>query len=138
MQSSVLKKYPASLSITAYSHLFGSLLMVLTGLFTTDGLSEWILTWSEIVAVLYAVSFHSCFTYWILWQTCQVRLCGFDGRKEASMYIICLAGIDILSEFDRLLLKDIFECQYHLYSWFFFQKMVMGFFFFANWSTWPR
>ncbi|KAJ8615184.1 hypothetical protein MRB53_034556 [Persea americana] len=54
LQSSVLKKYPASLSITAYSHLFGSLLMVLTGLFTTDGLTEWILTWSEIVAVLYA------------------------------------------------------------------------------------
>jgi hypothetical protein len=48
-------KYPASLSVTAYSYFFATIFMVLTGI-ATNGLHEWALTKTEIIAVLYAVT----------------------------------------------------------------------------------
>jgi hypothetical protein len=55
-QAPVLKKYPANLSVTAYSFFFGVVLMAIVSLFMTDLSSDWILTQSEILAVVYAVS----------------------------------------------------------------------------------
>ncbi|KAG2614144.1 hypothetical protein PVAP13_4KG380702 [Panicum virgatum] len=47
IQAPVLIKYPASLSLTAYSYSFATLFMVLTGVFATSGLHEWALTTTE-------------------------------------------------------------------------------------------
>ncbi|XP_064957225.1 WAT1-related protein At4g19185-like isoform X2 [Musa acuminata AAA Group] len=66
MQAPVLTKYPASLSLTAYSYSFGALMMVLTGIFTTNGYTEWLLTPPEIIAVLYAGIVASAMNYGIM------------------------------------------------------------------------
>ncbi|WVZ57155.1 hypothetical protein U9M48_007576 [Paspalum notatum var. saurae] len=60
IQAPVIKKYPASLSLTAYSYFFAAIFMVFTGVIATDGLHEWALTKTEIIAVLYAVSISRC------------------------------------------------------------------------------
>lgn len=57
LQAPVLEKYPASISLTAYSYTFGVLLMIGTSFFVTDGSTNWYLTSSEVVAVFYAVRF---------------------------------------------------------------------------------
>jgi hypothetical protein len=54
-------KYPASLSVTAYSYFFATTFMVLTGVCATSGLHEWALTKAEVIAVLYAVSDYSLY-----------------------------------------------------------------------------
>nr|XP_025884558.1 WAT1-related protein At4g19185-like isoform X2 [Solanum lycopersicum] len=56
IQAPVLAKYPASISVTAYSYLFGCLLMVATAFFVTDESTDWNLTQSEAFAVCYALS----------------------------------------------------------------------------------
>ncbi|GFP81525.1 wat1-related protein at4g19185 [Phtheirospermum japonicum] len=52
----LLAKYPASISVTAYSYFFGALFMVVTALFMTNESTDWNLTQSEVFAVCYAVS----------------------------------------------------------------------------------
>nr|CAB3500626.1 unnamed protein product [Digitaria exilis] len=66
IQAPVMLRYPASLSLTAYSYFFATIFMVLTGVLATNGLYEWALTKTEIIAVLYAGIFASCMTYAIM------------------------------------------------------------------------
>lgn len=66
IQAPVLIKYPASLSLTAYSYSFGTICMVLTGVFASNGLHEWALTRTEIIAILYAGIVASCLNYAIM------------------------------------------------------------------------
>ncbi|XP_027193104.1 WAT1-related protein At4g19185 isoform X2 [Cicer arietinum] len=66
IQAPVLKKYPANLSVTAYSFFFGVLLMAIVSLFTVDFSSDWILTQSEILAVVYAGTIASAFNYGVI------------------------------------------------------------------------
>ncbi|XP_066349832.1 WAT1-related protein At3g45870-like isoform X1 [Miscanthus floridulus] len=63
IQVSVIKRYPASLSLTAYSYFFATIFMVFTGVVATSGLHEWALTKTEIIAVLYAGIVASCMSY---------------------------------------------------------------------------
>ncbi|KAL6878261.1 hypothetical protein ACP4OV_012431 [Aristida adscensionis] len=70
IQARVLIKYPGSLSLTAYSYFFATIFMVLTGVLATNGLHEWVVTKTEILAVLYAGIIASCLNYAILtWAT---------------------------------------------------------------------
>ncbi|TVU07648.1 hypothetical protein EJB05_41013 [Eragrostis curvula] len=66
IQAPVLIKYPASLSLTAYSYSFATLFMLLTGALATNGLHEWVLTRTEIIAILYAGIIASCVNYAIM------------------------------------------------------------------------
>lgn len=57
-----MAKYPSSLSLTAYSYFFGTVLMVLCGFFANSDAADWSLTQSEMIAVFYAVCFNSLLT----------------------------------------------------------------------------
>ncbi|KAM7493734.1 hypothetical protein LguiB_028343 [Lonicera macranthoides] len=54
IQAPLLAKYPASISVTAYSYCFGALFMVITASFMTNPHTDWNLTQSEVLAVCYA------------------------------------------------------------------------------------
>ncbi|KAL3498021.1 hypothetical protein ACH5RR_040753 [Cinchona calisaya] len=93
IQAPVLAKYPASISVTAYSYFFGALFMAVAAFFTSRDSADWQLTQSEFFAVLYAcmtmVSFKLSLEinsggvpYEIMWDTFAVY---FMSRKSGDI-----------------------------------------------------
>ncbi|CAH2046317.1 unnamed protein product [Thlaspi arvense] len=66
VQAPVLKKYPAYLSVTAYSYFFGASIMITTALVFVREPKDWILTQSEVLAVIFAGVFASALNYGLL------------------------------------------------------------------------
>ncbi|XP_015876330.2 WAT1-related protein At3g45870 [Ziziphus jujuba] len=66
IQAPVLKRYPANISVIAYSYFFGAILMVVTAFFMTNETTEWSLTQSEVFAVIYAGIIASALNYGLL------------------------------------------------------------------------
>ncbi|XP_022716669.1 WAT1-related protein At4g19185-like isoform X2 [Durio zibethinus] len=66
IQAPVLAKYPANVSVTAFSYFFGAALMVSTAFLMTNESTDWSLTQSELLAVLYAGVFASAINYGLL------------------------------------------------------------------------
>ncbi|KAJ0252664.1 WAT1-related protein [Hirschfeldia incana] len=66
VQAPVLKKYPAHLSVTAYSYFFGASIMVTSASVFVREPKEWSLTQSEILAVIFAGVFTSALNYGLL------------------------------------------------------------------------
>ncbi|EOY25348.1 hypothetical protein QUC31_009246 [Theobroma cacao] len=66
IQAPVLAKYPANISVTAFSYFFGAVLMVATAFLMTNESTDWSLTQSELFAVLYAGIVASALNYGML------------------------------------------------------------------------
>ncbi|XP_076918171.1 WAT1-related protein At3g45870-like [Bidens hawaiensis] len=63
IQAPLLAKYPANLSVTAYSYFFGTVFMVVTAIAMSNESANWTLTSSEIWAVVYAGVITSALNY---------------------------------------------------------------------------
>ncbi|KAH9676025.1 WAT1-related protein [Citrus sinensis] len=63
IRAQVLKEYPASLSVTAYSYFFGAIFIVITTFFMANESTDWSLTESELFAVIYAGAVASAFNH---------------------------------------------------------------------------
>ncbi|KAH7553357.1 hypothetical protein JRO89_XS12G0001800 [Xanthoceras sorbifolium] len=86
IQAPVLAKYPASLSVTAYSYFFGAVLMVITAFFATNESTDWSLTQSELLAVIYAIVteglvYANCPRTWFKRTIIQFALVGLSGTE---------------------------------------------------------
>ncbi|EOA13521.1 hypothetical protein CARUB_v10026586mg [Capsella rubella] len=66
VQAPVLKKYPAYLSVTAYSYFFGASIMITTAFVFVREPKDWSLTQSEVLAVIFAGVFASALNYGLL------------------------------------------------------------------------
>ncbi|GMJ16030.1 Usually multiple acids move in and out Transporters 2 [Hibiscus trionum] len=66
IQAPVLAKYPANISVIAFSYFFGAVFMVATALLTMNESTDWSLTRSELCAVLYAGVAASALNYGLL------------------------------------------------------------------------
>ncbi|GAQ79136.1 nodulin MtN21 [Klebsormidium nitens] len=66
VQSPVLQRYPAPLSVTALAYFFGALLMLLCALLFVDTRAAWVLTGSQIGAVLYGGIIASAVNYGLM------------------------------------------------------------------------
>ncbi|KAM0046515.1 putative EamA domain-containing protein [Helianthus debilis subsp. tardiflorus] len=66
IQAPLLAKYPANLSVTAYSYFFGTIFMVVTAVAMSNESVNWTLTWSEIWAVVYAGIVTSALSYGLI------------------------------------------------------------------------
>ncbi|XP_051129328.1 WAT1-related protein At5g45370-like [Andrographis paniculata] len=66
VQAPLLAKYPASISVTAYSYFFGAVCMVATSFLMTNESTSWNLTQSEVLAVCYAGLVASALNYAIV------------------------------------------------------------------------
>ncbi|KAI3687269.1 hypothetical protein L1987_80963 [Smallanthus sonchifolius] len=63
IQAPLLAKYPANISVTAYSYFFGTIFMVATAITMSNESTNWILTGSDIWAVIYAGIITSALNY---------------------------------------------------------------------------
>ncbi|MCO5596019.1 hypothetical protein L7F22_050073, partial [Adiantum nelumboides] len=50
----LLKTYQAGISVTAYSYLFGTIFIVLSGLVAQRDWKDWVLAESELLAVFFS------------------------------------------------------------------------------------
>ncbi|XP_057525256.1 WAT1-related protein At4g19185 [Amaranthus tricolor] len=66
IQAPLLKRYPASLSVTAYSYFFGALLMVTSALVMTNDSTGWGLNQAELLAIIYAGIVASALNYGLI------------------------------------------------------------------------
>ncbi|XP_010481596.1 PREDICTED: WAT1-related protein At5g45370 [Camelina sativa] len=66
VQAPVLKKYPAYLSVAAYSYFFGTSIMITTAIVFVKEPTDWSLTQSEFFAVIFAGMFASALNYGLL------------------------------------------------------------------------
>ncbi|CAN8267434.1 unnamed protein product [Cochlearia groenlandica] len=66
VQAPILKKYPAYLSVTAYSYFFGASMMITTAFVFVKEPKDWSLTQSEVLAVIFAGVFASALNYGLL------------------------------------------------------------------------
>ncbi|KAF3504210.1 hypothetical protein F2Q69_00041605 [Brassica cretica] len=83
VQAPVLKKYPAYLSVTAYSYFFGASIMITTAFVFVREPKEWHLTQSEILAVIFAGVFASALNYGLL--TWSNKILGASLSKRSKM-----------------------------------------------------
>ncbi|KAK1435973.1 hypothetical protein QVD17_01746 [Tagetes erecta] len=78
IQAPLLAKYPANLSVTAYSYFFGTILMVATAVITSSESTNWKLTWPEVWAVIYA--------FWLLLESsATTRVQKFEGIVTSAL-----------------------------------------------------